>query len=205
MKYTNLASGASIEKTTQSLHEHNFEPLTVETRAEAMAKIQELIPAGVSVMNGASVTLEQIGFIDLLKSGKHGWNDLHAGILAEKDPEKQAVLRKQSVISDYYLGSVHALTETGELVIASNTGSQMPHIVYTSKNLIFVVGAQKIVQSVDEGLKRVGEYVVPLEDKHMQELYNAHTFWSKTVIFNKENPASGRKVWIIIVNESPGF
>jgi hypothetical protein len=64
-------------------------------------------------MNGASTTLQQIGYVDYLKEGKHGWNNLHDGILAEKDTAKQAELRKHSVVSDYYVGSVHALTDTG--------------------------------------------------------------------------------------------
>ncbi len=170
-----------------------------------MAKIKALIPPGASVMNGSSVTLEQIGFVDYLKDGQHGWNNLHEEILAEKDPQKQMALRKEAVSSDYYLGSVHALSQTGEFIVASNSGSQLPHIVYTSPNLIFVVGAQKIVANLDEGMKRLHEYVISLEDNHMMQKYNVHTFPSKIVIFNRESPFSQRKVKVIIVNEALGF
>ena len=75
-------------------------------------------------MNSASKILEQIGFVGYLKSGKHDWRNLHETIHAEKDRTKQMDLRKQAVLSDYYLGSVHGLAENGEFIIASNTGSR---------------------------------------------------------------------------------
>ena len=155
-------------------------------------------------MNGASVTLETIGFVDYLKDGQHGWNNLHAGVIAEQDKVKQSALRKQAVLSDYYLGSVHALAENGQFIIASNSGSQLPHIVFTSQHLIFVVGAQKIVTSLDEAFKRLEEYVVPKEEIHMQEKYGVSTYPSKVVLFNREKPDSGRTVQMLIVNEQLG-
>jgi L-lactate utilization protein LutC len=177
----------------------------VENGQEALVKIKELIPKGASVMNGASVTLEQIGFVDYLKGDEHGWNNLHEAIIAEKDPAKQALLRKQSVLSDYYLGSVHALAETGEFVIASNSGSQLPHIVFTSSNLIFVVSTKKITPSLPEAMKRLMEHVIPLEDVHMKEKYGVGTAPNKILIYNDENPTVGRKIRMILVNEDLGF
>jgi L-lactate utilization protein LutC len=205
MNYSDAVSQESVEKTVTALQEHHFEPIVVATKEDALQKIKELIPAGVSVMNGTSRTLEQIGFIDYLKAHNHGWNNLHAAIIAEQDQAKQANLRRQSVISDYYLGSVHSLTETGELVIASNTGSQLPHIVYTSPNLIFVVGAQKITKDLTDAMKRLNEKVIPLEDERMKQVYGFGTTHAKTVILHKENPAMGRTIRVIIVNEVLGF
>src|SRR5580704_8609267 len=119
MDYTKLASQETIDATVAALKERGVEAIVVATKEEALAKIKELIPQGVSVMNGSSKTLEAVGFVEYLKSGTHGWNNLHAGIAAEKDPAKQAALRKQASLSDFYLGSVHALAQTGEFVIAS--------------------------------------------------------------------------------------
>ncbi|MFI5206067.1 MAG: lactate utilization protein [Candidatus Paceibacterales bacterium] len=203
--YTTLAKKEVVEQTIKNLASNGIEGMFVAKGVEALAKIKELIPAGVSVMNGSSVTLETIGFVDYLKAGQHGWNNLHDGILAEKDPVKQAALRKQAVLSDYYLGSVHALSQTGEFIVASNSGSQLPHIVFTSPNLIFVVGAQKLVPNLEEGLKRLQEHVIPLEDVHMMQKFNVHTYPSKVVMFKKEQPFLGRKVKMIIVNEVLGF
>lgn len=205
MNYDQLASQQSIDKTIAALAERNVEAIAVEDRAAAMEKVKAFIPKGASVMNGSSRTLEEIGYVDYLKSDQHGWNNLHEAILAEQDKEKQAVLRKQSVISDYYLGSVHALAETGEMVIASNTGSQLPHVVYTSPNIIFVVGIQKIVPTLPDALKRLEEYVVPLEDQRMMQAYGAHTNQSKTLIFRYESPFNGRKIRMILVKEKLGF
>jgi hypothetical protein len=140
-----------------------------------------------------------------LKSGKHGWDNLHENILAEKDPTKQALLRRQSVVSDFYLGSVHAVAQTGEIVFGSNTGSQMPHIVYTSQNLIFVISTKKIVPTLEDARTRLHEYVVPLEDKRLMGAYNAHTHLSKELIFHYENPMLGRQVRVLFVGEDLGF
>ncbi len=205
MTYDKLATKESINKTVAGLSSRNVEAVIVKDKAEALEKIKEFIPQGVSVMNGASKTLEQIGFVEYLKSGQHGWNNLHGAIWAEKDPAKQAALRKQSVLSDYYLGSVHALAETGEFVIASNSGSQLPHIVFTSSNLIFVVSAKKIVPTLMEAIQRVREYVLPLEDERALQAYGMHTSLNKMLIFENENPMMARKVRMIIINEDLGF
>lgn len=205
MEYNKLANKETVEKVIKALSERNVEALYVESGNEAMKKIKELIPAEASVMNGASVTLEQIGFVDYLKDGKHGWNNLHEGILAEKDPAKQALLRKQAVLSDYYLGSVHAIALSGQFLIGSNTGSQLPHIVFTSPNLIFVVSTKKIVPTLEDANNRMLDYVIPLENEHMKGKYGVGTTLNKMVIFNGENPMLGRKVRMILVGEDLGF
>ncbi len=205
MAFDQLATQEDIEITIKTLSERNIEAIVVDDKEAALAKIKELIPSDVSVMNGSSTTLEQIGLIDYLKSDQHPWNNLHAAIVNEKDEVKQANLRKVSVLSDYYLGSVHALSMTGEFVIASNTGSQMPHIVFTSPNLIFVVGTQKIVSNLSEAMKRLQEYVIPKEDQRMMKEYGVGTNPNKILIFNGEHKMMGRKVRMILVKEPLGF
>lgn len=203
-KYT-LATPETITKTVEALTANNFMPLVVNTKEEALAKIKELIPEGVSVMNGASRTLEEVGFMDYFKSDTHKWNNLHKAILAETDPAKQGLLRRQSVASDFYLGSAHAVTETGELMFASASGSQLPHLAFTSPNIILVVGAQKIVPTLEDASRRIDEVIMPLEDVRMKEVYGYGTLRTKTLILHKEHPAMGRKVHVIFVNEKLGF
>src|SRR5258706_2678232 len=205
MTYDTLASQESLNKTTKALIEKGYNVLIAENASDALAKIKTLIPEKASVMNGSSMTLNQIGYSDLLKSGKIEWNDLYSKIRAESDPGKSKELRKKSTMSDFYLGSVHALAENGEFIIASNSGSQLPHIVVTSPNLIFVVGTQKIVPDLDSAMKRLEEYVFPLENERLKSAYGVETSISKIVIFKKENPAIGRKVNIILVKEKLGF
>lgn len=205
MNYTTLATSSSQENAAQALTKRRFKPMLVESGEKALEVIKSLIPEGASVMNGSSVTLESIGFVDHLKSGQHGWNNLHEVILKENDPAKRSELRTRSVVSDFYLGSVSALSETGEMVVGSNTGSQMPHLVYTSPNLILVVGAQKITSTLHEALDRLEKHVIPLEDEHMKQLYGAGTAHNKTVILHGESAMMKRSVTVLIVNEKLGF
>ena len=205
MDYAKISDDNSIDMTVKALAERNVEAIVVATKEEALAKIKEWIPQGVSVMNGASQTLEAIGFVEYLKSGTHGWNNLHAMVAAEQDPAKRAALRKQALFSDFYLGSVHALAQTGEFVVASASGSQIPHIAFTSPNLVFVVGAQKIVPTLDEARKRVADYVFPLEDARMKSTGAPGSIFSKEFIFHREPAVMGRKVRMIIVKEALGF
>lgn len=206
MNYETLADGRTIARTMEALKERGMLPELAATGAEALARIKALIPQGASVMNGSSRTLEQVGFVDLLKEGKHGWHNLHEAIFEEKDPAKRAVLRKQAVLSDYYLGSAHAVAETGELVIASNSGSQLPHLVFTSPNIILVVGAQKIAPTLDAAIARLNEHVLPLEDARMKQTGNAAgSYISKLLVINREPSFSGRKFHVIFVNEKLGF
>lgn len=205
MTYATPAPQETVTKTMEALTANGYEAFSVQTEAEAMEKIKQIIPSGASVMNGSSKTLEQIGFIEHLKSGSHGWNNLHASVLSEKDPAKQSLLRKHATVSDFYLGSVHALVENGEFIIASNTASQLPSVTYNSQNLLFVIGTQKIVPTVAEGMKRLEEYVVPLEDQNMRQKYGMGTQLSKILIFRKENSMGRRKIRMILVNKTLGF
>ncbi len=205
MKYATTATKDVVTKTIKALGTNGITAVSVETGEDALSYVKTLIPKSASVMNGSSRTLEQIGFVEYLKSGTHPWNNLHAAIVSEKDPAAQAKLRKQATLSDYYLGSVHALSQTGEFIIASNTGSQLPHIVFSSTNLIFVVGTQKIVPTLSDAMKRLEEYVIPLEDENMKKKYGMGTMLSKVVLFKRENTMMGRKVTMILVNKALGF
>ncbi len=204
MKYDNLASKESVEKVIVVVKPRGINPELVNTKEEALQRLKKLIPSGAEVMTGSSRTLEEIGFVNLLKSREHPWKNWKDIILAEKDEAKQMELRRKSVSSEYFLGSVHAIAETGEAVIASNTGSQLPSYAYTSKNVIWVVGTQKIVPTLEDAIKRVREYVFPLEDKRMKGLGFPGSNISKLLIFQKEiNP--GRKIILLLVNEKLGF
>lgn len=203
--FDTVASTDALTKTVSALTERGYLPEIISSRTGALARIKELIPTNSSVMNGSSRTLEEIGFVSYLKDGQHGWNNLHANILSETDPEKKAALRKQSVLADYYLGSVHAITENGEIVIASNSGSQLPHIVFTSQNIIFVIGTQKITHDMTEAMARLEEYVFPLEDARMKSVNMGGSFISKLLVLRREPPFMGRKVHILFVTEKLGF
>jgi len=203
--FDKLASKENLNKTVNSLKAKGYKVHLAKNGNETLNIIKRLIPGGVSVMNGSSVTLEQIGYKEYLNSGNHGWIDLYAKVNSENDPVVRSKLRNQAVFSEYYVGSVHALTEGGDFIVASNTGSQLPHIVYTSANLIFVVSTKKIVPDLDFSMKRLEDYVFPLEEKHMQKLYKVGSNISKIVIFKKEAAFLKRKIHFILVTENLGF
>ena len=204
MKYDTLASKEVIKRTMEALKTRNVNAELVNTKEDALTKINALIPPGKEVMTGSSTTLDQIGFTDLLKSGKHPWKNLKGQILSEKDPQKQIELRKKSVTSEYFLVSVHAVVETGEILIVNATGSSIPSDAYSSDNVIWIVGTQKIVPTLEEGFKRIREYCVPLEDKRMKSIGSPGTTIGKYLIFEREINKN-RKINLIFVNEKLGF
>ena len=204
MKYETLASKDVVKRTMEALKTRNVNAELVNTKEEALTKINALIPPGKEVMTGGSTTLDQIGFTDMLKSGKHPWKNLKGQILAEKDPGKQMELRKKSVTSEYFLGSVHAVVETGEILIVNATGSSIPSDSFSSDNVIWIVGTQKIVPTLEEGFKRIREYCFPLEDKRMKSIGSPGTTIGKYLIFEKEINKN-RKINLIFVNEKLGF
>ncbi len=172
------------------------------TGAEAKQKVFELIPAGAEIMNMTSVTLDMIGVAqEINESGKY---DAVRIKLMDKDVPADRK-RQLGAAADWTIGSVHALTEDGKLMIASNTGSQLGAYAYGSPHLIWVIGAQKIVKDFDEGMKRLHEYVLPLESERANKAYNITngSFISKLLVFNRE--ITPDRVTVIIVNEKLGF
>lgn len=204
MNYETIPLPEMVSKTAAALKERNFDAIVVNTKEEALEKVKSLIPAGAPVMNGSSTTLEQIGFVDYLKSGKSGWSNLHDAILAEKDQQKQAELRKQSILAQYFLGSVQAITESGQLLIASASGSQLASYVFSADNVIFVASTNKIIPTIEDAYTRLKEYVFPLENERMKTVGYPGSVIGKVLIFEREiNPA--RKITIILVNEKLGY
>jgi len=204
MKYDALASKNVIKRTMDALKARNINVELVDTKEDALRIINKLIPPGKEVMTGGSTTLDQIGFTELLKSGKHPWKNLKGQLLSEKDPARQMELRKKSVTSEYFLGSVHAVAETGEILIVNATGSSIPSDAFSSDNVIWIVGTQKIVHTLEVGFRRIREYCVPLEDKRMKSIGYSGTTIGKYLIFEREINEN-RKINLIFVNEKLGF
>jgi len=206
MAFDQLASMDRIQRTITALKARGVTAEILPTAGEALARLKSLIPAGASLSTGASITLREIGLDDLLKSADHPWKNLKAEFLAEKDPARQMLLRRQSVLADYYLGSVHAVAETGEVVIASMTGSQLSPYAYAARNVIWVAGAQKITPSLDEAVRRVREYVLPHENARMLESSGGKmgSRIGKLLVFENEVPFLGRTVTLLFVNQKLG-
>jgi hypothetical protein len=206
MDYAALPTPERIQETLEAIKARGVHAELVETKEDALARIQEIIPENAVVMTGGSVTLQQIGFEALLISGQHPWRNFKADLLAEKDPAKQTVMRRQGTLAEFYLGSVNALAETGELVFASGTGSQLPAYAYSSRNVIWVSGAQKITPTLDEALRRVREYVLPLEDERQRNFGNkTGSYIGRILIFEYEPAFLRRNLTLLLVNQVLGY
>jgi len=201
-EFTTLADDSQIERTIQALEANGIHALVAENGAEAKRLFFELVPAGAEVFLGASVTLETLGIKDEIdQSGKY--EALRPKIFAMDRATQGREIRKLGGAPDFAAGSVHAVTEAGQVLIASNTGSQLGPYASGAGKVIWVVGAQKLVKDFNEGLRRIYEHILPLEEEHMQELYKAHTNVSKVLIVNKELRPD--RITMIIVKEPLGF
>ena len=203
MAWDKIPPEDTIIKTSDAILERGISVVVVNSGKDALEKVIAMIPKGSEVANASSTTLHEIGYMEHLKSGKHGWKNLQENILKEKNPEKQADLRRKATTAQYFLGSVNAIAQTGELVIVNATGSGNSAYPFAAKNLIIVAGAQKITPTLEDAMKRVREYVYPLEDQRMMKEYGTHTAFGKWVIIEKEvNP---RRITLFLIKEKLGF
>lgn len=201
-EFAKLATDEQIERTAGALEANNIHTLIAEDGEEAKRLFFELVPEGAEVFLGASVTLETLGIRDEIdKSGKY--DALRPKMFAMDRATQGREIRKLVGAPDYAAGSVHAVTEDGRVLIASNTGSQLGPYASGAGKVIWVVGAQKIVKDVNEGLRRIEEYSYPLEEVHMQELYKMSTNVNKVLIVNRE--IRPNRITMIIVKEELGF
>ena len=206
MDYAALPTLEQIHRTMEAVKARGIYVEFVETKEEALSKVQAIIPPESVVMTAGSVTLQQIGFEAILISGQHPWRNFKADLLAEKDPVKQSAMRRQGALAEFYLGSVNAIAETGELVFASGTGSQLPAFAYTSRNVIWASGAQKITPTLDDALRRVREYTLPLEDERQKKFGNkTGSYIGRILIFEYEPAFLRRNLTLILVNQILGF
>jgi hypothetical protein len=200
--FETLADDEQIERTAQALEARNIKTLIAETGQEARRMFFELVPEGAEVFLGASVTLETLGIKDEIdKSGR--FDALRPKIFALDRATQGREIRKLGGAPDYAAGSVHAVTEDGQVLIASNTGSQLGPYASGAGKVIWIVGAQKLVKDLEEGMRRIEEYCVPREEVHMQQLYNSHTGLNKVLIVNKEIRPG--RITMIIVKEELGY
>ena len=203
MNWNTIPDQLVIEKTIQSLKANGIEAMVVDTGDAAKQKVLELIPEGSEVMTNTSVTADTIGLTSSInESGKY---DAVKPKLYALDPKTQKREQKKlGAAPEYAVGSVHAVTEDGRIMIASNTGSQLPGYAYGSDHVIFVVGAQKIVKNLDDGFVRIREYTLPLESERARAAYGVEgSNISKMLILNKE--VTPGRITLIFIKEVLGF
>jgi hypothetical protein len=202
MEFAALAGEEQIARTAQALDAHGIHTLIAEDGQEAKRMFFELVPDGAEVFLGSSITLEKLGIKDEVdNSGRY--IALRPKMFAMDRKTQGREIRKLGSAPDFAAGSVQAVTEDGQVLIASNTGSQLGPYASGAGKVIWVVGAQKLVKDLAKGLRRIQEYSYPLEDVHMHQLHNLGTSISKVLIVNRE--IRPERITMIIVKEEIGF
>ncbi|KAF9360104.1 hypothetical protein BGX26_010541 [Mortierella sp. AD094] len=204
--YSKAASAERVNAAKAGLEASGFKVHIVNTRHDAFEAVKNLIPGGASINNAHSTTLEEIGFITYIK-GATPWKNVHGDILAEKDPAKQADLRRTAGSTvDYYLTSVAAITETGHLAHGDLSGSKVGGVAFGAANVIVIAGSNKIVKDEHEAWKREQEYALPLESARVRIAYglpaSAITHYE---VIRQASPFNPNRIQVIIVNEALGY
>lgn len=201
-EFSALAEEDRVARTAVALETNGITVLRARTSAEAKRMVLDLIPAGSQVHQGALASLEAAGITEEIeKSGRYKLlrPRLHAMDRATQADE----IRRLSASPDVMLGSVHAITETGSLVVASASGSQIGPYASGAGKVILLVGTQKIVPGLEDALRRVHEYAFPLEDARAQATYGVHSGVNKVLMINREW-VPGR-ITVVLCDEALGF
>jgi len=198
-----LADKESVEKVMKELRKNGINSFFVNNEEEARNKIKEIVPNNSHVFTMSSVTLEETGIANMInESGNYDSVRNKLNSMDRSKPNKE--MKLLGAVPEFALGSLQALTEDGKLMIASNTGSQMAAYVYGSEHVIFVVGTQKLVKNTNEGIKRIYDYVLQLENERVKKAYGIPgSFVSKLLIINRE--ISPNRITVIFVNKKLGF
>ena len=201
-EFSQLASREDVLTVAAALEGNGITCTVVDSGAEARAAVRSILPVGAEVYNNTSRTLEIIGVAeDIERSGQY--QPLRPR-LYQMDREMQGrEMRQLSASPDWVVGSVHAVTKEGSLIIASASGSQLGPIVAGAGHVVLIVGGQKIVHNFDTGLRRIYEYCFPLEDRRAREAYGVPSGVNNLLVINKA-VAPGR-ITTVLVNESLGF
>lgn len=201
MAWDTIPSSEDLDKVKSALTRNGIEVFIVDSREEAKAKVFEIIPQGSRVMTATSQTAEELGVTrEIDESGKY--DSARKSITLEND-ELERKKKRRSNAPDYVVGSVHAVTHDGEVLIASNSGSQIPLYSYTAARVVWIVGAQKIVENLDAGMRRIYEHSLLLEDRRVRQHRDEGSEVNKILIVKKEK-IQGR-IKMIIVKVVIGF
>ena len=201
-KFSKLASDKTIEKTVEALERNGIKAIVVGNSGQAKKEALDMMPAGAEVFTATSQTTEVVSLAkEINESGEY--NSVRNKLMAMDRNTKGREMAKLGASPEFVVGSVHAVTEDGQLLIASATGSQLSAEAYSAEKVIFLVGTQKIVKDLQEGLKRIQEYSYPLEDIRAQKAYGIRSGVNKILVINKE--MTPRRITVILIKKNLGF
>jgi acyl-CoA hydrolase len=200
-RFTALPDDQTLAATVVALEEHGFSVEVVDDFDAAREAVLAHIPEGASVMTNTSVTLQETGIADAINDGgpyDSARNKMFALDFATQAQEMKAIGGQP----DYALGSVHAVTRDGTLVIASASGSQLASYAWGAANVIFVVGAQKLVPTLEAARERINEHSLKLEDARAYAAYGQNSVVGKVLEIHQEPPG---RIHVVLIRRSVGF
>jgi hypothetical protein len=200
--FADPASAERLERTAAALRANGFTVEILDTAAAARTRVKDLVPEGISVFTGASETLRLSGIdADLNTSGRY--DAIRPRVLAIDRATGADQIRKLLAGPEYVVNSVAAVTETGSLVLASGSGSQLPANAGGAAHAIWIIGAQKVVPDLNTALRRVHEHTLPLENARAQAVYGMPSAVNHLLILNAESrPGRGT---ILLLREAIGY
>jgi acyl-CoA hydrolase len=200
-RFTALPDDQTLAATVVALEEHGFSVEVVDDLDAARQAVLARIPRGSSVMTNTSVTLAETGIADAINDGggyESARNKMFALDFATQAQEMKAIGGQP----DYALGSVHAITRDGTLVIASASGSQLASYAWGAANVIFVAGAQKLVPTIEAARERIYQHSLKLEDARAQAAYGQHSYVGKILEIHQELPG---RIHIVLIRQPAGY
>jgi len=200
-RFTTLPNEHDLQATVVALEEHGFSTEVVDDLDDAREAVLARIPRGASVMTNTSVTLAETGIADVINDGAEydsARNKMFALDFATQAQQMKAIGGQP----DYALGSVHAVTRDGTLVIASASGSQLASYAWGAANVIFVAGAQKLVPTLEAAHQRIYQHSLKLEDARAQAAYGQHSQVGKVLEIHQELPG---RIHIVLIRQQVGF
>ena len=202
--YTTLATDESIVITKEALEKNGFKVLVASTGEEAKEMLLQILPKGAEVMENTSTTLDQIGVTEAIdESGNY--DSIHKKALSMDRETQGKEITKMRSVSDWAIGSFHAVTEDGKIMMASGSGSQIPGYAHGANNVVFVAGTHKIVKDLDQGFDRIYTHSLPLESERIDKVYNTTGGSNPRRILIMNSEKNTERTTVILVKEVLGF
>jgi hypothetical protein len=195
VEFVKPASEATLEALAERLRARNFEVVILDDGAAAKAEVLARVPEGSQVHTGKSKTLEDIGiFQEFMDNEKY---DFIRRRTLKMDRQTQLdEMRKAGAAPDIMVNSAHAVTEAGQIVMTSATGSQIGPIAYGAGKLILVIGSQKVVPDLNTALRRIEDYVIPYEEDRLNVAHGVAKM-NRTLILEGDH-TPGRTTIILV-------
>jgi hypothetical protein len=200
-RFAALPDDETLAETVVRLEEHGFSVEVVDDLDAARRAVLARIPEGSSVMTNPSVTLQETGIAQAIDNGGPYESARTKGLALDHATQLQEI---KAIMGqpEFALGSVHGITRDGTLVIASALGSQLASYTWGAANVIFVVGAQKLVRDLDAARERIYQHCFKLEDARALEAYGKHSRVGKILEIHQEDPG---RIHVVLIRQSVGF